>query len=457
MTTTVRYRPGVVAVTGAVLLAVGLLGSDRSFVAVAVVLQAVFVLFFLRHFGFAVSALTSAPADVGRPIPCDGEATVPVTVLVACKNERAVVERLVTGLLALDYPHDLLQVLVVDDASTDGTGEVLDRLVAEAEAGGLSCVHRPVGSTPGKSAALNAALPLATGDVIVVFDADHSPRRDCIRRLVAHFRDPLVGAVQGRCEITNPGDSLVSRLIAIDYYAGYLVNEYGRQSLFQLPAYGGANCAVRASSVRALGGWNLDSVTEDTDLTLRLILSGQRVRFDVNAVDREEGVVSLRRFWRQRYRWARGHQQAWRDYRAAVWRSPHLSVAEKAETTMFLLAFHVPVAAAAGFGLLGLRMLGYADPVEPLQLAVFWTMLFLGPLLELGAGLLVAGAPRREARALAFFLPLFFVSIALCTKALIDAASGRRYGWVKTQRSADTEPAPGATRRAVAAVEAAGR
>ena len=68
---------------------------------------------------------------------------------------------------------------------------------------------------------------------------------------------------------------------------------------------------------------------------------------------------------------------------------------------------------------------------------MFWTLLFLGPLLELGAGLLVAGADRRYARSLAYFLPLFFVSIALCAKAWLDGISGRSYGWVKTQRSAD--------------------
>jgi cellulose synthase/poly-beta-1,6-N-acetylglucosamine synthase-like glycosyltransferase len=338
-------------------------------------------------------------------------------------------------MLELEYPPDRLQLIVVDDGSTDRTGSLLDGWARRQPR--LLCLHRSPLSVTGKSAALNAGLSLATGDVIVVFDADHQPEPDTVRRLANHFRDPRVGAVQGRCEIRNGGDSVLARLIAIDYFAGYLVNEYGRQLLFQLPAYGGANCAVRASSVREIGGWNERSVTEDTDLTLRLLLRGERVRYDVFAVDREEGVATLGRFWRQRYRWARGHQQVWRDNHRQVWASPRLTLAEKVETTMFLLVFHLPVAAAAGLVLAGLSVVGLATPVDPLHAFVLWTLLFLGPMLELGAGLLVARADRRDALVLVFFLPLFFVSIALCTKAWVDGAVRRRYSWVKTARAGD--------------------
>jgi 1,2-diacylglycerol 3-beta-glucosyltransferase len=275
------------------------------------------------------------------------------------------------------------------------------------------------------------------GEIVVVFDADHRPRPDVLRRLVRHFEDPAVGAVQGRCEILNAGDSPLTNVVAVDYLAGYLVNEYGRQSLFQLPAYGGANCAARASSLRAVGGWNPQSVTEDTDLTLRLVLRGERVRYDVSAVDGEEGVVTLRRYWRQRYRWARGHQQAWREFRHAVWTSRRLSWSEKFETTLFLLAFHVPVVSMIGLAIVAVWFTGLAHPPAALGTFVLWTLLFLGPLLELGSGLLIARADRRQAVVLALFLPLFFVSIALCTKAWIDGVLGRRYSWVKTARAAD--------------------
>jgi 1,2-diacylglycerol 3-beta-glucosyltransferase len=159
----------------------------------------------------------------------------------------------------------------------------------------------------------------------------------------------------------------------------------------------------------------------------------------VTAVDEEEGVTTLRRYWRQRYRWARGHQQVWRDYRLMVWRSPRLSLGEKLELTMFLLVFHLPVASALGLVLLVAWQSGAVAIPSPLgdYTFAFWPLLFLGPLLEHSSGLLLAGAERRRAFALVYFLPLFFISMALCTKAWVDGVLGRRYAWVKTPRARD--------------------
>jgi 1,2-diacylglycerol 3-beta-glucosyltransferase len=399
----------------------------------ALALEASFLAFFVRHVTFAIAALRSVPAEL-EAAPRELETLPTVSVVVACKDEEAVVADTVATLLALDYPVELLQVVAVDDGSTDRTGEILADFARREPR--LFCLRRPPDAGSGKSAALNAALDHTTGEVTVVFDADHMPRPDVIRRLVRHFADPSVAAVQGRCRIRNPDDSLLAHLIAIDYLAGYLVNESGRQSVARLPGYGGANCAVRTDRLRELGGWNDGSVTEDTDLTLRLILSGQRVRYDVTAVDEEEGVVTLRRFWRQRYRWARGHQQVCRDYRRVVWRCPHLSLFQKVETTMFLYVFHVPILSGIGLLLLVAWATGVAPALDPMHGYVLWTLLFVGPLFELSGGLLIARADRRNAPLVVFFLPLFFVSILLCTKAWLDAAAGRSYSWVKTERAA---------------------
>jgi 1,2-diacylglycerol 3-beta-glucosyltransferase len=299
-----KLLSGPVIGVGVALLVVAWLGLPRTVTVVAVLITALYLVFFIRHLLFAVSALETVRADLAAPV-IDPSYLPTVSVLVSCHNEEAVLSRLTRALGELDYPADLLQVIVVDDGSTDRTGELLD---AWAATGAGLCVRRPVGSPGGKSGALNAALERVTGEIVVVFDADHRPHADVLRRLVRHFPDPAVGAAQGRCVISNGADSPLAHLIAIDYTAGYLVNEYGRQAMYGLPAYGGANCAVRTSALRQLGGWYPLTVTEDTDLTLRLILSGYRVRYDVTAVDEEEGVVTLGSYWRQRYRWSRGHQ-----------------------------------------------------------------------------------------------------------------------------------------------------
>ena len=241
--------------------------------------------------------------------------------------------------------------------------------------------------------------------------------------------------MQGRCIVRNSVESKLARSIAIDYFSGYLVNEYGRQALFELPAYGGANCAVRASTLRRLGGWNTESVTEDTDLTLRVVMLGDRVRYDITAVDTEEGATTLRRFMSQRYRWARGHQQVWRDYRGYVLRTRHLSVLEKIETMMFLLVYHVPVLCTMTLLMTVLRIAGIGPTLTIFELLPLAALLFAGPFCELAVGLMVGRAPRRSAWSIAWMTPIFFVFMLVCTKAWVDGLLGRQYAWVKTARS----------------------
>lgn len=416
---------------GALLVAVA--GVDRAIVAASIAVNLAFLTFFLRHVAFASAAVRWAPKDLYGEAEVDLEYRPNVTVVVACHDEALVAESLVRGLKALHYPRSRLEVILVDDGSTDGTGELLERLTAGERH--IRVLRRLPGSGGGKSGALNDAAAVARGEIVVTFDADHIPRRNVVERLVRHFQDPRVAAVQGRCIVRNSVQSRLARSIAIDYFSGYLVNEYGRQALFELPAYGGANCAVRADTLRQLGGWNADSVTEDTDLTLRVLLLGQRVRYDITAVDTEEGATTLGRFTKQRYRWARGHQQVWRDYRGLVLRSPHLSGLERLETMLFLLVYHVPVLCTVTLLMTALRVLGVGPQVSVFELLPLAALLFAGPFCELAVGLIVGRAPRRSAWSIAWMTPIFFVFMLVCTKAWVDGLVGRRYSWVKTARS----------------------
>ncbi len=412
---------------------VGLLGVDRAVFVGVLFVNLVFLVFFLRHVAFAAASARWAPIDLYDVADIRMDYQPNVTIIVACHNEETVVPSLVHGLAALHYPRSRLEILLVDDGSADHTGELLDQLTAGIRH--IRVIHRPAGAGGGKSGALNMALADARGEVVVVFDADHIPRRNVIGRLVRHFSEPKVAAVQGRCIIRNSVQSTLARSIAIDYFSGYLVNEYGRQALFGLPAYGGANCAVRTEILREMGGWNTNSVTEDTDITLRLVLAGRHVRYDITAVDTEEGATTLRRFIKQRYRWARGHQQVWRDYRSSVWNSRHLTPAQKIESMLFLLVYHVPVFCTLTLVMTLLRLVGLGPHVSIFELLPLASLLFAGPFCELAVGLLVGRAPRRAAWSVAWMTPLFVVFMLVCTKAWIDGLLGRRYTWVKTKRS----------------------
>ncbi|WP_369131741.1 glycosyltransferase family 2 protein [Modestobacter sp. I12A-02662] len=410
-------------------------GIDRTLGVVAGVLNVVFGIYFCRHLAFAVAAARWAERDMLAADVGLTTYTPSVAVLVGCKNEELVVDGMVTALFALDYPADRLTLVVVDDGSDDSTGARLDAWAARDPR--LRVLHRPPGSGGGKSGALNDALELVDAAIAVVFDADHEPEPAALRRLVRHFRDPVVGAVMGRCVIRNGRDSQLAGTVFVDYLSGYLVNEYGRQALFELPAYGGANCAVRMSTLRSLGGWNPHTVTEDTDLTLRVLMTGQRVRYDLSAVDFEEAVVTARRFWTQRYRWARGHQKCFRDYWRPLMRSPYLSLVEKIETTLFLLVYHVPLLAGIGLLLTVLRAIDIGD-LPIVGLLPLSMLLFIGPLAELSVGLLIGRVERRAAWRLIGLLPAFALSIWITTRAYLDGMLGRPYSWVKTARSGAT-------------------
>jgi 1,2-diacylglycerol 3-beta-glucosyltransferase len=416
-------------------LTVAVFGLDTALGWIATVLNVVFLMFFFRHLGFAVSAARWTERDLDAPLVGTESFTPPVAVLVACKDEELVVDGMVAAMLSLDYPGHALTVVIVDDASTDGTGAKLDAWAAAEPR--LRVLHREPGAGGGKSGALNDALALVDAQIAVIFDADHQPEPDVLRRLVRHFRDPKVGAVMGRCVVRNGVESSLASTIFIDYLSGYLVNEYGRQALFELPAYGGANCAVRTDLIRALGGWNPHTVTEDTDLTLRLLLGGRRVRYDPSAVDFEEAVLSSRRFWKQRYRWARGHQKCLRDYWRPILRTPHLSLMEKVETMLFLWVYHVPVLCGLGLLLIVLRAFGIGDQ-SAVSMVALSALLFAGPFTELAVGLILGRVERRAVWMLIGFIPAFGMSILTATKAYFDGMWGTSYTWSKTARSGAT-------------------
>ena len=169
-----------------------------------------------------------------------------VTVLVPCRNEELVVEGLVTCLAGARLPGRSARARRDRRRLRRRHGAILDELARRDRR--LHVIHRPRGRRGGKSGALNCRArdrdrrghrrvrrrPQAAGPTCCAGSCATSPTRE-------------VGAVQGRCIVRNSEESSLAKTIAVDYYCGYLVNEYGRQSLYDLPAYGGANCAVRAS------------------------------------------------------------------------------------------------------------------------------------------------------------------------------------------------------------------
>jgi cellulose synthase/poly-beta-1,6-N-acetylglucosamine synthase-like glycosyltransferase len=203
-------------------------------------------------------------------------------------------------------------VIAVNDRSTDGTRAIIDEFV-ERFPGRIQPFHR-AGGKGGKAAALKDAMELVTTEVILIFDADYIPGAGLIKQLVAPFFDPEVGGVMGRVVPLNVGTNLLTRLLDLERTGGYQVDQQARMNLRLVPQHGGTVAGVRLSALREIGGWNDRSLTEDTDLTYRLLLHGWKTVYQ----NRSECYEEVPETWavriKQIKRCANGHNQAMVTY-----------------------------------------------------------------------------------------------------------------------------------------------
>ncbi len=262
-------------------------------------------LYVIRHFRFAINRLFGTQHNLYAEII---EANWPsVTILIAAHNEEAVIADILLGILQVDYPLDKLQVIIVNDRSTDDTGNIVDAFIHN-HPGRFTHFFRKEGS-PGKSAALVDAMPLIQGSISLFFDADYVPGKFLIKELVSPFFDPEVGSVMGRVIPGNTSKNLLTRLIDLERTGGYQVNQQARENLRTIPQYGGTSGGLRTQALKEVGGWNAKYLAEDTEITFRLLCQQWLVVYQNNA----ECIELVPETWpvriRQIKRWAKGHNQ----------------------------------------------------------------------------------------------------------------------------------------------------
>lgn len=233
--------------------------------------------------------------------------TEPVTVVVPAYNERVGIAAAVRSLATGDHPE--IEVVVVDDGSTDGTADVAEGL-------GLPNVRVIRRANGGKASALNLGIALARHDLIVTVDGDTILEPDSIRRLVQPFADPAVGAVSGNVKVGNRG-GIVARWQHIEYVIGFNLDRRLYETLRCMPTVPGAIGAFRRQALLDAGGFTDDTLAEDTDLTMAIVRAGWKVVFEDKARAWTEAPASLGQLWKQRYRWSYGTMQAmWKHRRA---------------------------------------------------------------------------------------------------------------------------------------------
>jgi cellulose synthase/poly-beta-1,6-N-acetylglucosamine synthase-like glycosyltransferase/peptidoglycan/xylan/chitin deacetylase (PgdA/CDA1 family) len=238
----------------------------------------------------------------------------PVTVIVPAYNEEAGIEATVRSLVSTNYPGPV-EILVVDDGSTDRTAEIAGSLGLP----GVRVIRQPNG---GKPSALNTGIAHASHDILIMVDGDTVFEPSTIGHLVEPLADASVGAVSGNTKVGNRR-GMIGRWQHIEYVIGFNLDRRAFDLLGCMATVPGAIGAFRRSALAEIGGVSLDTLAEDTDLTMAICRAGWKVVYEEQARAWTEAPTSLSQLWRQRYRWCYGTLQAmWKHRGAVVERAP---------------------------------------------------------------------------------------------------------------------------------------
>jgi cellulose synthase/poly-beta-1,6-N-acetylglucosamine synthase-like glycosyltransferase len=232
-----------------------------------------------------------------------------VTVQLPIYNERYVIERLIEAVARFDYPRELLDIQVLDD-STDETCEVARACVEKHQSLGLPIRYLHRGDRTGfKAGALLEGLKVSQAEFVAIFDADFIPSPDFLRRTVPYFADEKIAMVQTRWTYLNRGYSALTNVESI-LLDGHFVIEHGARSrngvFFN---FNGTAGIWRRAAIDDAGGWEHDTLTEDTDLSYRAQLRGWRFLYLPDIECASELPVEMNSFKSQQARWAKGLMQ----------------------------------------------------------------------------------------------------------------------------------------------------
>ena len=255
--------------------------------------------------------------------PPDSFAELPrITVQLPIFNEQFVVDRLVDSICKLQYPKDKLDIQVLDD-STDETVEVARAVVERYAALGHPITYiRRTNREGFKAGALQNGMATSKGEFIAIFDADFVPPEDWLLRVVHHFADPRIGMVQTRWTHLNRSYSFLTQVEAILLDGHFILEHGGRARSNVFFNFNGTAGMWRRKAIEEAGGWQHDTLTEDTDLSYRAQLKGWKFKYVQDIECPAELPIEMTAFKTQQARWAKGLIQTSKKVLPLVFRSP---------------------------------------------------------------------------------------------------------------------------------------
>jgi len=399
---------------------------------------AVISLYTARHYWFTLNRLFGFQRH--PYIDTDTAVWPQVTILVAAHNEEKVVSHILAALMGVNYPQEKMLVVPVNDRSTDRTREIIDRF-CEEHPGRIRPFHR-TGGKGGKAAALKDAMELVDTEVILIFDADYIPGTGLIKQLVAPFFDPEVGGVMGRVVPLNVGTNLLTRLLDLERSGGYQVDQQARMNLRLVPQHGGTVAGVRLSALREIGGWNDNSLTEDTDLTYRLLLHGWKTVYQNRSECYEEVPETWHVRVKQIMRWAKGHNQALANYGFHLLFGKHRATLRERIDGFLLLGVYImaPITLLGWVLALGVFYEGIAPlhgVIALLSITAYSAVGNFAAFFEIAAAARL-DYTRQRICLLPFLILGFGVSIFSVSRAFVSQLmaplTGAQFHWDKTER-----------------------
>ncbi|REK76168.1 glycosyltransferase family 2 protein [Paenibacillus paeoniae] len=244
-----------------------------------------------------------------KPLPeLKGEAPF-VSIMVPAHNEGMVIVKTVESLLALDYPHDRYEIIVINDNSSDNSRELLAGLQSMYPERNLNIINTDaVTGGKGKSNALNIGFAQSKGELIAIYDADNTPERKALLYLVSEImNDQSLGAVIGKFRTRNRNASLLTRFINVETLSFQWMAQAGRWKLFKLCTIPGTNFIMRREIIERIGGWDVKAIAEDTEISFRIYMMGYRIKFQPKSVTWEQEPQTVKVWFKQRTRWAKGN------------------------------------------------------------------------------------------------------------------------------------------------------
>ena len=379
-------------------------------------------------------------AGVARP-PIDPDRF--VSVLIPAFNEARVIEVSIHRVLASTDVR--LEVIVLDDGSTDATSDIVRTVFANDPRVRLLTL-----TNGGKARALNHGLTLATGDIVVALDADTQFEPSTIARLARWFVDPALGAVAGNAKVGNRVN-LVTRWQALEYITAQNLERRALARLDAMTVVPGAVGAWRAATIRAVGGYPPDTLAEDQDLTIAIQRAGWKVMYDQDAVAWTEAPETFAALARQRFRWAFGTLQCLWKHRAVLitGRPTGLARIGLPQAIVFQIVFaavspviDLALIASLIATIISVEAHGWAATQhDVVRMGIYW--LAFGAI-DILAGIVAFGLEANERwRLLWLMLPQRFgyrqIMYYVVIRAITSALRGPSVGWGKLERSGRVE------------------